>query len=681
VKPFSKVLIANRGEIAVRIARACSALGIGSVGVYSDADRTALHARVCDEAYHIGPSPAAESYLRIDKLLDVARKAGCEAVHPGYGFLAENGQFAQAVIDAGMAWIGPSPQAIAVMGSKIESKRLAVANGVPIVPGYFEEDQTLGRLRDEAESIGYPVLIKASAGGGGKGMRVVEAASDFEGALDGAKREALAAFGDDSVMLEKYLSRPRHIEVQIIGDKHGKVLHLGERECSIQRRHQKVAEESPSPAISEETRAGLTGAALKLARAAGYENAGTVEFIYQAGEYYFLEMNTRLQVEHPVTEEALGLDIVQMQIRIAAGEPLELEQEEVRYVGHALEVRLYAEDPEKGFLPSIGMLHRLRLPGGMKNVRVDTGVEQGDAVSPFYDPMIAKIITSGRTRGESIRAMQEALGYSEVGGVRTNLDFLRWLVAHPNFAEGDFSTRFIEESYEPGAKADIPCEAILAGAFTLFAKSGSRSAGSVWHASPWRQAREDMPITLLVDGRSYDVRLSVVAGQQGHWRARVSEGEAVLYDDTVIVSDLDVQSGNGTTEGTERIQIQLAGSDRRHNISRSFDPDRDLWGVEVGGRRYWVGQAPALSTETLPIAVHLKDEDNLESPMPGKVLKVMVSAGDEVKNGQPLVIVEAMKMEFTVKAPHDGKVEKVRYTVGDQVAVGDILVELEKRET
>ena len=677
---FSKILIANRGEIAVRIAEACAALGIGSVAVYSDADRTALHARVCDEAYHIGPSPAAESYLRMDKLLDVARKSGCEAVHPGYGFLAENGGFAQAVIDAGMAWIGPSPQAIALMGSKIESKRLAVANGVPIVPGYFGDDQALDRLKDEADSIGYPVLIKASAGGGGKGMRVVDTASDFEGALNGAKRESLAAFGDDSVMLEKYLARPRHIEVQVIGDRHGKVLHLGERECSIQRRHQKVAEESPSPAISEETREGLTGAALKLARAAGYENAGTVEFIYQDGEYYFLEMNTRLQVEHPVTEEALGLDIVQMQIMIAAGERLELEQEEVRYVGHALEVRLYAEDPEKGFLPSIGRLSRLRLPRGLRNVRVDAGVERGDAVSPFYDPMIAKIITSGGTRGESIRAMQEALGYTDVAGVRTNLEFLRWLVAHPDFAKGDFSTRFIEESYEPSAQATIPCEAILAGAFTLMESDRSQSTGSVWHARPWRQAREDMPISLRVDGRRYDVRLSVLAGQGGQWRARVSEGMVELYEDTVIVSGLQARSDGGETEGTRTLHFQLAGSDGQQNISRSLDPASNMWSVEVGGRRYWIEQAPALSTETLTTALHLKDEDNLESPMPGKVLKVMVAAGDEVKDGQPLVIVEAMKMEFTVKAPHDGKVEKVRYTVGDQVAVGDVLVELEKRE-
>ncbi len=551
---------------------------------------------------------------------------------------------------------------------------------MPIVPGYFGDDQTLERLKDEAESIGYPVLIKASAGGGGKGMRVVEASLDFEDALDGAKREALAAFGDDSVMLEKYLSRPRHIEVQIIGDKHGKVIHLGERECSIQRRHQKVAEESPSTAISEETRAGMTGAALKLARAAGYENAGTMEFIYQDGEYHFLEMNTRLQVEHPVTEEALGLDIVQMQIRIAAGEPLELEQEEVRYAGHALEVRLYAEDPEKGFLPSIGTLRRLRLPGGLKNVRVDTGVEQGDAVSPFYDPMIAKIITSGETRGESIRVMQEALGYTEVSGVRTNLDFLRWLVAHPDFSEGDFSTRFIEEEYEPGAHAASPCEAILAGAFTLLANRDSYSKGSIWDGNSWRQAREDMPVALLVNGRSYDVRLSVIGGQSGHWWARVLDGEAVLYDDMVIANGPHKKSKDGEAAGTETIQIELGSGGGQRSITTSYDPENGIGRVEVGGRRYWIEQAPALSTETLSIAVHLKDEDNLESPMPGKVLKVMVGAGDEVKDGQPLVIVEAMKMEFTVKAPHDGKVEKVRYTVGEQVAVGNILVELEKRE-
>jgi 3-methylcrotonyl-CoA carboxylase alpha subunit len=681
VRLFLKVLIANRGEIAVRIARACKALGIRSVGVYSDADQTALHARVCDEAYHIGPSPASESYLRSDKLLDVARNSGCEAVHPGYGFLAENSAFAQKVIDTGLAWIGPPPAAIALMGSKIESKRLAVANGVPIVPGYFEDDQALGTLRAEAERIGYPVLIKASAGGGGKGMRIVDAPAEFEAAFDGARREALAAFGDESVMLEKYLSRPRHIEVQVLGDHHGKMLHLGERECSIQRRHQKVAEESPSPAISEETRFRMTSAALALARAAGYQNAGTVEFIYEDGDFYFLEMNTRLQVEHPVTEEALGLDVVQMQIRIAAGEPLALEQHDVRAHRHALEVRLYAEDPQRGFLPSTGTLNQLRLPDGLPGVRVDAGIEQGDAVTPFYDPMIAKIITSGGTRRDSITRMQEALGYTAVGGVNTNLDFLRWLVAQPKFADGDFSTRFIEEEYVPGAYASVPTEAIVAAAIALLTNLGTRpEPGNVWHSGAWRQAQQGMPISLEIEGRTYDVQLSRLAGVKGKWDARVLDWEEVLYEGPAIISgprssDATVVQGVGESS----LHVQLGDSGTAYNVQTRPPANGDLWTLELAGRKWWFRHAPALSTETLVTALHLKDEDNLESPMPGKVLKLMVQPGDTVTDGQPLVIIEAMKMEFTVKAHHEGRVETVRYKVGDQVAVGDILVELAKR--
>ncbi|HYP20571.1 MAG TPA: biotin carboxylase N-terminal domain-containing protein, partial [Chloroflexia bacterium] len=353
---FGKILIANRGEIAVRIARACLAMDIKSVAVYSDADEHALHVRSCDEAYHIGPAAALESYLSGDKLIEVARRAGCDAIHPGYGFLSENADFARAVIRAGLTWIGPSPEAITLMGSKIEAKRLAEQAGVPVVPGYYGEDQTPARLETEAERVGYPIVIKASAGGGGKGMRVVETPGDFREALEGAKREALAAFKDDAVMLERYLTEPRHIEVQVLGDHYGNIIHLGERECSIQRRHQKVVEESPSPVIDDSLRAQLTGAALKLARKAGYTNAGTVEFIFQDGEFFFLEMNTRLQVEHPVTEQALNFDLVEAQIRVAGGERLWVAQDEIEFEGHAIEARLYAEDPEKGFLPATGTI-------------------------------------------------------------------------------------------------------------------------------------------------------------------------------------------------------------------------------------------------------------------------------------------------------------------------------------
>ena len=360
--PFRRLLIANRGEIAVRIARACRELKITSVAVYSEADREALHVRACDEAYYIGPAPAKDSYLRGDIIIDVARRAGCDAIHPGFGFLSENAGFAEAVIEAGLTWVGPSPKAIRVMGSKIEAKKVATIAGVPVVPGYFGGDQSPENLAREADKVGYPVLIKATAGGGGKGMRVVERADDLQAGLDAAQREALAAFGDSSVMLEKYLSEPRHIEVQVLADAQGHVIHLGERECSIQRRHQKVMEESPSPIVTPEMRERLTSSAVALAKAAGYSNAGTVEFIYQDGEFYFLEMNTRLQVEHTVTEEALDIDLVEAQLRIAAGGPLWIEQDEVEFVANAIEVRLYAEDPERGFLPATGKITRLALP-------------------------------------------------------------------------------------------------------------------------------------------------------------------------------------------------------------------------------------------------------------------------------------------------------------------------------
>ncbi|MEA2574109.1 MAG: 3-methylcrotonyl-CoA carboxylase alpha subunit [Chloroflexia bacterium] len=675
---FSKILIANRGEIAVRIARACLALDIKSVAVYSDADERALHVRACDEAYHIGPAPALESYLRGDKIIEVAKRAGCDAIHPGYGFLSENADFARDVTQAGLTWIGPTPEAITLMGSKIEAKRLAEQSGVPVVPGYFGDEQTPQRLASEAERIGYPVLIKASAGGGGKGMRVVEKPGDFREALEGAQREAQAAFKDASVMLERYLTEPRHIEVQVLGDQYGNLVHLGERECSIQRRHQKVVEESPSPVVDRSLRDRITGSALKLARRAGYTNAGTVEFIFQDGEFFFLEMNTRLQVEHPVTEQALNFDLVEAQIRIAGGERLWVSQEDIEFEGHAIEARLYAEDPEKGFLPATGTITLLEAPYDSYGIRVDAGVAEGDEVSPYYDPMIAKIVASGETRHQALTRMREMLGSMQLEGVRTNLDFLGWLFSHPQFELGNTSTRFIDRYYRPGAFTLVPTQVILA-AGALLMLTPSDVEGNIWTSSSWRQVRQAMKTSVQIEGRTYLVELSGMGTLRDSYMARVSQGEEVLFEGPVML----------TVPGDSLARPDIAGVGA--TVQVKLQEDGPLFMLECGfsdagreaylyweGREYSVRRAPALSTERLSKSLHLGDEDSLESPMPGKVLKVMVAAGDSVADEQPLVIIEAMKMEFTVRAPHSGRVAAVKYPEGAQVAAGDVLVELEK---
>jgi 3-methylcrotonyl-CoA carboxylase alpha subunit len=674
-----KLLIANRGEIAVRIARACKGLGITSVAVYSEADRDSLHVRSCNEAFFIGPAPASESYLKGDAIIEIARKAGCDAIHPGFGFLSENASFAAAVLDAGLIWVGPTPRAISLMGSKIEAKRLAQQAGVPVVPGYFGDDQTIDTFTAQAEQIGYPVLIKASAGGGGKGMRVAEKPSDLPESIEGARREAQAAFGDDAIMLEKYLTEPRHIEVQILGDNFGNLIHLGERECSVQRRHQKVLEESPSPVVTPELRERMTSAALALTRAAGYSNAGTVEFIYQDGAFYFLEMNTRLQVEHPVTEEAVGIDIVEAQLRIAAGEPLWIDQDDIEIVGHAIEVRLYAEDPERGFLPATGMITELDAPHDEEHMRIDPGVSLGDTITPYYDPMIAKIITSGESRNDALKRMQEVLGGLNVGGLTTNLDFLRWLVGHPQFEMGNLSTRFIDKYYRPGAFPIVPVQVLVAGAAVRLLSEDVEPSNGVfaWQGMAWRLAGLGLQIRLVVEGHHYTVTLSSLPGKRNGWHASVSQVESSLFDGDVHL----------------KLKPKLAASDAFDNVAPVVQlemPGEPLCSLDFGWgerddlfvvwerREYWLRTAPPLSTERLDTAVHLSGENTLESPMPGKVLKVLVSPGTEVVDEQPLVIIEAMKMEFTVRAPHAGRVAMIKYAEGEQVAVGDVLVEMEK---
>jgi 3-methylcrotonyl-CoA carboxylase alpha subunit len=678
MRPFAKVLIANRGEIVVRIARACEALGISTVAVYSDADRDSLHVRACNEAYRIGPAPAVESYLRGDAIIEVARKSGCDAIHPGFGFLSENAEFARAVEEAGITWIGPSPESIALMGSKIEAKRIAERNHVPSVPGYFGDDQSIERLLIEGDHVGYPLLVKASAGGGGKGMRVVDAPGGLREAIEGARREAIAAFGDDALMLEKYLSDPRHIEVQVLGDKHGNLVHLGERECSVQRRHQKVAEEAPSPVVGPALRERLTKAALSLARAVGYTNAGTVEFIYQDGDFYFLEMNTRLQVEHTVTEEAYGIDIVEAQLRIAAGEQLWFDQEMVEQERHAIEVRLYAEDPESGFLPSTGVITSISAPHDELGVRIDAGVGEGDAITPYYDPMIAKVITSGETRIEALRRMREVLGGLRVEGVRTNLDFLRWLAAHAQFELGNISTRFIERYYREGAFTMAPAPAMLAGAAVRLLSEEYEAAanGNMWRSTAWRHLSRHLGATFETDGHHYSVSFSRTRAADFEWHATVAQGDSILFDGPFNLDIRRATRANHSFEDVpQSVQLEMPG-EPLVSIQYGWGDDDAVF-VVWDGREYWLRLQPAVSTEHMNTAAHLGGEGTLASPMPGKVLSVLVAPGAAVEEDQPLVVIEAMKMEFTVRAPRAGQVRAVHYTEGDQVAVGDVLVEME----
>jgi 3-methylcrotonyl-CoA carboxylase alpha subunit len=653
-RSIKRLLIANRGEIAVRIARTCRELGIVSVGIYSDADRRALHVRSCGEAYPLGGVTPAESYLRGDRIIEIALEARCDAIHPGYGFLSENANFARKVAEAGIIWVGPPPEAIALMGSKIESKRLAERAGVPVVPGYFGDDQSLETLQVEAQKIGYPLLVKASAGGGGKGMRVVNAEGELTEQLEGARREAQAAFGDSAVMLERYLTRPRHIEVQVLGDHHGNLVHLYERECSIQRRHQKVIEECPSPALDGETRERITSAALALSREAGYTSAGTVEFIFQEGDFYFLEMNTRLQVEHPVTEEALGIDLVALQLRVAAGEPLPFSQSEVTLKKHSIEARLYAEDPAHGFLPQTGTISDLELElwAGELDTRVDTGVETGDQITPYYDPMLAKLIGTGNDRPAAVDALASLLGASTVEGVTTNLEFLRWLVNHAEFAGGDLSTRFIENNYSPGMQHSLDPKVVakLAARLDRSQPSGRFGSDDVWAHGAWRLGGLARPLRFIADGLEYSAEISSHPRKVSD-TATIRQGDEIVYEGPISA---------GYTSGEDRYESTAHG-----------------WtSVREGGRLYTAQFAPALTTARMNPDLRLKGDDSLESPMPGTLLKVSVAVGEQVEEGQALAVVEAMKMEFTVRAPHAGKVKTVNYSPGDQVAAGDVLIEL-----
>lgn len=669
---FRKILIANRGEIAVRVARTARRMGIATVAVYSDADKDAPHARACDEAVHIGPPAPSESYLKIERVVEAARKTGAEAVHPGYGFLSENADFAEALEAAGVVFIGPKPASIRAMGSKSAAKDLMAKAGVPVLPGYQGADQSPETFRREAARIGYPVLLKAAAGGGGKGMRLVEREADLEDALVSAKREAKSAFGDDRFLVEKYLVRPRHVEVQVFGDAHGNVVHLFERDCSVQRRHQKIIEEAPAPNLPAEARAKLHEAGVNAARAVDYVGAGTVEFLYDPGSdgVYFMEMNTRLQVEHPVTEMITGLDLVEWQLRVAAGERLPLTQDEIKERGHAFEARLYAENPDQNFAPSTGTLTALRLPEDV--ARVDSGVEEGGAVTPFYDPMIAKIVTHGDTRGQALARLAAALRAVRVAGPETNARFLHALASDERFAAGEVSTKLIEERRE-ALFSRPPLDArVLAAALLLRHLEARRGAGT----DPWERLtgfRLNKPAKaaywIALDGRPALARL-FLDGDQAQAAIEPDAGAAARRE--------------GAPAG-EAVRFAFAGRPAARGVritmdGRTFEAD----GAPHGdGLRIWIGADHwdvSFPDPLAGLAAHHSAEGSLAAPMPGVVVMLAAKPGEAVKAGATLLVMEAMKMEHAVKAPIDGVVKAFRFRPGDQVKEGDLLVEFEEAE-
>lgn len=660
---FSKILIANRGEIACRVAETARRMGIKTVAVYSEADAHAKHVAACDEAVLIGPAPAKESYLLGDKIIAVALATGAQAIHPGYGFLSENAGFAEACAKAGLVFIGPPASAIHAMGSKSAAKALMEKANVPLVPGYHGDNQDADLLQKEADRISYPVLLKASAGGGGKGMRIVEKSEDFKAALASCKREAINSFGDDKVLVERYLTRPRHIEIQVFADSHGECVYLFERDCSVQRRHQKVLEEAPAPGMSEERRRAMGDAAVAAAKAVGYVGAGTVEFIAnQDGSFYFMEMNTRLQVEHPVTEMITGLDLVEWQLRVASGENLPLRQEQLQLNGHALEARIYAENPEKGFLPSIGTLHYLHTPPAVHfrvdshlqtpaAVRIDSGVREGDAISPFYDPMIAKLIVWGKDRDAALANMAAALAQYRIVGLATNIGFLQRLIAGQAFSTADLDTGLIERNHDALFPAQPPASTVtLALATSLLL---SQEAGSISDVrDPWAQTSGWRMNGNLLRGLQFtdeagDYRISVEYHNANRWILHRDGAQHALHFER---------------QGDTDLRITLDGNVIAGNVVR----DGDIFHAFHQGRH-----AVLTWDDPLAHAGHVESEGGrLTAPMPGKIVAVLVEKGHSVTKGAPLLIMEAMKMEHTIAAPADGVIDELLYLVGDQVTEG-----------
>ena len=678
---FSKILIANRGEIACRVAATAKKMGVRTVAVYSDADADAKHVLACDEAVHIGGASPRESYLLGERVIAAAKATGAEAIHPGYGFLSENAAFAQACADAGLVFIGPPPSAIKAMGLKAESKQLMEKAGVPLVPGYHGAAQEPQLLKREADRIGYPVLIKASAGGGGKGMRIVTGADEFDASLASCKREAISSFGDDAVLIERYVTRPRHIEIQVFGDSHGNCVYLFERDCSVQRRHQKVLEEAPAPGMREARRAEMGAAAVAAAKAVGYVGAGTVEFIAEPVEriaddgsavadltFFFMEMNTRLQVEHPVTEAITGVDLVEWQLRVASGEPLPLQQHELRIRGHAIEARICAENPDSNFLPATGTLRVARWPAHVafaRNadgesfhdaapVRIDAGVREGDAVLPFYDSMIAKLIVWGADRAQALARLDAALAATHIVGLHTNVAFLRRVVASESFAHADLDTALIERERAVLFDApSLPIELAAAGvvAHALAAERALETADPWSRRDGWRlHGSATRRFDIESHGTHHPFTLERSAGMQTlvsgarRWPLAIAPRTAGVYDVTL---------------GEQRTTLTVYATGERFSV---FAPD-----------------ASAVVDEFDPIA-HSADgaheAGGLAAPMPGKVIAFLAKAGDTVTQGQPLAVMEAMKMEHTIAAPRDGLIAELLYAVGDQVDEGGELLRM-----
>ena len=655
---FSKILIANRGEIACRVIHTARRLGIRTVAVFSDADRDALHVALADEGVHIGPAAASESYLSKEKIIAASKRAGAEAIHPGYGFLSENADFAGAVEAAGLVFIGPSPASIRAMGLKDAAKALMERAGVPVVPGYHGDRQDPGFLTEQADNIGFPVLIKARAGGGGRGMRRVDRPEDFDASLQAAKREAKSAFGDDAVLIEKYLVKPRHIEIQVFGDSQGNVVHLFERDCSLQRRHQKVIEEAPAPGMTEEMRSAMGEAAVRAARAIDYRGAGTVEFIADVSDglspdrFFFMEMNTRLQVEHPVTEAIAGVDLVEWQLRVAIGEPLPKTQGELTINGWAVEARIYAEDPSRGFLPATGTLSRLRFPEG--DVRIDAGVREGDSITPHYDPLIAKLTVHAPDRAAALAKLTRGLEQAQVAGTTTNLDFLIRLSRQSDFAAGRPDTGLIDRNAEALTATQQPDDAALAVAAVVEAGGFAETAGNdPWHSlGAWQLWGEaSRPVTLHFAG--------------SHKNCRV------------------------TAKG--RMFFSVAFEDRSILV-RLFEDDDVARRVEIDGRQTHVDIFATSAGLTLFLDGHThhfhrldpldgaeeaaSGDDRVIAPMPGLVKIVRVREGDAVAKGQALIIMEAMKMELTLSAARDGIVESLHVGEGDQTSESAVLLSL-----
>jgi 3-methylcrotonyl-CoA carboxylase alpha subunit len=654
---FKTILIANRGEIACRIIATCRRLGVETVAVYSDADANSRHVRLADRAVHIGAAAARESYLNIDRIIQAARDTGAEAIHPGYGFLAENAHFARKLRDADLILIGPSPETMDLMGSKAAAKAKMAAAEVPLIPGYHGDDQDDDTLLKEAERIGFPLMLKAAAGGGGKGMRVVHSKDDFDEALKAARREASGAFGDERMIIERYLPTPRHIEAQVFADTQGNTVHLFERDCSSQRRHQKIIEEAPAARLDDDVRQQLLAAAVRAAEAVDYVGAGTVEFLVDGDEFFFLEMNTRLQVEHPVTECITGLDLVEWQLRVAAGEELPLKQDDIRATGHAMEARIYAEDPDQGFVPSTGRIDALVLPESSR-VRVDSGVDTGDEVSMHYDPMIAKLIVHDSTREACLARLNQALAASFIAGPTTNLGFLQALAGSQVFTDAAIDTGLLDRELATilnAGEAPLDILAAAAGRWLLMQESQATSDTPWDTCDSWRLGE---PATRSLDIESADQRLTVeAAGFAGDYRLQIDE-----ENHPVRIQQLSDADFSLTLDGqARRVQIHAAGE---HSLEVCLD------------NRRW----PVIRHARFEAAVDSSASDGrLLAPMPGKILEIRAEAGQSVSEGETLLIMEAMKMELAIKAPMDGEVSEIAVTAEDIVEADTLLLALEPK--